>query len=76
MELKGLECHIVHRPVTDVCFMTLKYCQIKVVNVELLHCTGNSHEHIFGTCSACLSTVGFNQKNRQHRNPGYFFLSM
>lgn len=76
MELKGLECHILHRPATDICSMTFKYCQVKPVNVDLVHYTGNSQEHIFGTCGARHSTVGFNQKNRQHRNPGYFFLSM
>jgi hypothetical protein len=44
--------------------------------MESVHYTGNSQEHIFDTCVLRLSTVGFNQKNWQHRNPGYIFLRM
>lgn len=73
MELKGPEFHFLHRQTTDVCSMTFKYCKIEALNMESVHYTGQSQEQIFDTCGPRLSTVGFNQKNRQHRNPGYIF---
>jgi len=44
--------------------------------MESVHYTGNWQEHIFDTCGARLSAVGFSQKNMQHRHSGYTFLRM